>query len=180
MKTRRWARVFLAGASAAVAGLALAGCVDSQSGVRPLPKEKPEPSASRTSNVNDAEALDTYRAMWRDLTHASETSDAASPLLDDHAADGALALMKYGLKKSKREQVVSKGAPRVHPKVVSANGQEVVLVDCVDDRHWLQYRLNGELKNDIPGAHFKTDATVRRSSGAWKVTDLYMHEAGSC
>lgn len=131
-------------------------------------------------DAEHAAALDAYRAMWRDLTRASETSDAASPLLDDHATGGALAVMKYGLDKSKKEQVVSKGAPRVDPEVASANSREVVLVDCVDDRNWLQYKLNGELKNDVPGGHFRADATVRRSEGAWKVTDLYMHEAGSC
>ncbi len=69
---------------------------------------------------------------------------------------------------------------RVQPDVVSATGQEVVLSDCVDDRQWLQYRQNGQLKNDVPGGHFKTDATVRRVQGVWKVSDLYMHEVGSC
>ncbi|MGW2055903.1 hypothetical protein ACWCOZ_18635 [Streptomyces sp. NPDC001840] len=128
------------------------------------------------------EALSVYRAMWRDLTLASETSDAASPLLDDHAKGQALELMRYGLEKSKAERLVSKGAPRVDPKIVSVSSEEVTLVDCVDDRSWLQYKLNGELKNDIPGGHFKTEATVDRSSegAAWKVSDLYMHEVGSC
>ncbi|QHA10001.1 hypothetical protein GQF42_35065 [Streptomyces broussonetiae] len=118
--------------------------------------------------------------MWHDLAVASRTSDASSPLLDDHARGGALELLKYGLSKSKKERVVSKGAPRVDPQVVSATDQKVVLVDCVDDRNWLQYKLNGELKNDVPGGHYRTDATVRRNNGFWKVTDLYMHEAGSC
>lgn len=125
-------------------------------------------------------ALMTYRAMWRDLTVASLTSNAASPSLDDHARDGALELMKYGLKKAKKERLVSKGAPLVDPDVVSTTGSEVKLRDCVDDRHWLQYKLNGELKNDVPGGHFRTDATVRRVGGVWKVSYLYMHEVGSC
>ncbi|MBD0741656.1 hypothetical protein BG418_09175 [Streptomyces sp. CBMA152] len=118
--------------------------------------------------------------MWQDLTLASETSDAASPRLGDHATGGALELMKYGLAKSKKEDVVSKGAPLVDPRVVSATDREVVLVDCVDDSHWLQYKLNGELKDNVPGGHFKVDATVRPTGGAWKVSNLYMREAGSC
>ncbi|WP_245685653.1 hypothetical protein [Streptomyces yerevanensis] len=180
VKTRRRANVLLAGVSSVITGLLLAGCTDGSSDARPLPKGTIETTASRTPNAEHAEALDAYRAMWRDLTLASETSDAASPLLDDHATGGALELMKYGLQKSKREQVVSKGAPRVDPEVLSATSQKVVLVDCVDDRKWLQYKLNGELKNNAPGGHFKADATVRHSKGVWKVSDLYMHEVGSC
>ncbi|TMV00293.1 hypothetical protein FGK60_10500 [Streptomyces sp. DASNCL29] len=118
--------------------------------------------------------------MWQDLATASVTSDAASPLLDDHASEGALQLMKYGLKKAKREKVVNKGTPRVHPRVVSATSDEAKLRDCVDGRNWLQYKLNGELKNDVPGSHFRADATVTRSGHSWKVTYLYVHEAGSC
>jgi hypothetical protein len=172
--------MFLAGASSAIAGLLLAGCVDGSSDARPLPRGTAETTGTPAQDAEYAAALDAYRAMWRDLTRASEASDAASPVLDDHATGGALALMKYGLKKSMKEQVVSKGAPRVDPEMVSVNSREVVLVDCVDDRNWLQYKLNGELKNNVPGGHFKADATVRRSKGAWKVTDLYMHEAGTC
>ncbi|UWS75403.1 hypothetical protein [Streptomyces noursei] len=118
--------------------------------------------------------------MWRDLVAASETSDAASPLLDDHATSGALELMKYGLRKAKADNVVSKGSPRVDPQVVSATNQEVVLRDCVDSTRWLEYKLNGELKNDVPGGHEKAEATVRLSDGMWKVSKLYLHAAGSC
>ncbi|MEU6572546.1 hypothetical protein [Streptomyces sp. NPDC046805] len=180
VKLQRWAKVFSAGASAAIAGLLLAGCTDGSSDARPLPDGKSETAASRKPDAEHAEAIDAYRAMWRDLTRASETSDANSPLLDDHASGGALELMKYGLSKSKKEQVVSKGAPQVNPEVVSADSQKVVIVDCVDDRKWLQYKLNGELKNDVPGGHFRTDATIRHGQGGWKVSELYMHEAGSC
>ncbi|WP_435602870.1 hypothetical protein [Streptomyces sp. bgisy130] len=118
--------------------------------------------------------------MWRDLAAASETSDATSPLLDDHATGGALELMKYGLRKAKADKIVSKGAPGVDPQVVSARSQEVVLRDCVDSTRWLEYKLNGELKNDVPGGHEKAEATVRLSGGMWKVSKLYLHESGSC
>jgi hypothetical protein len=141
----------------------------------PLPTKPP----SMTKGP-EGQALSAYRAMWRDLTVASLTSNAASSSLDDHARDGALELMKYGLKNAKKEKLVSKGAPLLDPEVVSTIGSEVKLRDCVDDRNWLQYKLNGELKNDVPGGHFRTDAKVRRVGGVWKVSYLYMHEAGSC
>ncbi|MER6091284.1 hypothetical protein [Streptomyces bluensis] len=145
-----------------------------------MPEGTSETMVSRAPAAEHAEALDAYRAMWRDLVLASETSDAGSPVLDDHATDGALELMKYGLREAKKEKVVSKGAPLVDPRVVSVTSQEVTLQDCVDGTDWLQYKLNGELKNAVPGSHTKADATVRREGKAWKVSKLYFYEAGSC
>ncbi|WP_310726912.1 hypothetical protein [Streptomyces sp. N2A] len=169
------------GVFAAATALALmSGCTADRPDAKPLPEGTVEASASREPGAEPMEALAAYRAMWRDLSVASETSDASSPVLDDHATGGALQLMKYGLRKAKREKVVSKGTPRVDPKVIRAAKREVVLRDCVDDRHWLQYKLNGELKNSLPGGHFRADATVRHGEGGWKVADLFMHETGSC
>ncbi|WP_254885904.1 hypothetical protein [Streptomyces sp. NA02950] len=111
---------------------------------------------------------------------ASANSDASSPLLDDHARDGALELMKYGLKEAQREKVVTKGELYVNPQVVTATPKEVKLRDCVDGTGWLQYKLNGTLKNDVPGSHFKADARVLRNGTVWKVSYLYIHEAGTC
>lgn len=111
---------------------------------------------------------------------ASRKSDAASPLLNDHANGGALELMKYGLKKAKKEEVVVKGAVRLAPQIVSATQGEVSLRDCVDGTNWLQYKLNGERKNDVPGTHRKADAKVERDGEGWKVSHLYLYEAGTC
>ncbi|MEU7488074.1 hypothetical protein [Streptomyces sp. NPDC042319] len=115
------------------------------------------------------------------MTKVSADPDPKSSLLDDHASDGALQLMKYGLEQEVKDEVVVKGAPRLGtPRVVSASDKAVVLVDCVDGTNWLQYKRNGELKDDVPGSHFKTDAKVRRAGEKWKVSHLYLHEAGSC
>ncbi|MEI5009069.1 hypothetical protein RB196_18845 [Streptomyces sp. PmtA] len=170
----------LAGASVVIAGSLLMGCSGGSSDARPLPERTTVTAVSRAPDAKHAEALDAYRAMWQDLAIASETSDAGSPLLDDHAKGGALELMKYGLREAKREKVVSKGRPLVDPRVVSGTSQEVTVQDCVDGTDWLQYKLDGELKNDVPGSHTKADATVRRDGKTWKVSKLYLHEAGSC
>ncbi|MFF4690477.1 hypothetical protein [Streptomyces sp. NPDC001307] len=180
MKARPWVKALAAGASALITGLSLAGCADGSAGARPLPDGKSQTVAPRTSGVEYADALAAYRAMWDDLTVVSRTSDASSPLLDNHARGGALQLLKYGLRKSEEEGLVSKGAPKVNPEVVTAGVDKVVLVDCVDDTGWLLYKSNGKPKDNAPGGHLKTDATVQRFRGAWKVTDLYMHETGSC
>ncbi|MET9077016.1 hypothetical protein ABZX95_33825 [Streptomyces sp. NPDC004232] len=180
-KTQRRVRVLLVeAATAAVTGLLLVGCAHGSPDVRPLPEGGPDGVASRPPKAEHADALAAYTAMWHDLTVASRTSDASSPLLDDHARGGALALLKYGLRKSEKEGLVSKGAPKVNPEVVTAGADKVVLVDCVDDTGWLLYKSDGKPKDNAPGGHLKTDATVQRFRGAWKVTDLYMHETGSC
>ncbi|MGW0734459.1 hypothetical protein [Streptomyces sp. NPDC002851] len=158
----------------------LSGCTEGKSSSRPLPEETPRPTASRTPDAAHDEALAVYRAMWRDLVAVSAAPDPESPRLNDHAMDGALELMKYGLRKAKKDKVVTKGTPVLAPEVVSGTEAQVVLRDCVDGRKWLQYKANGELKNDVPGTHFATDATVRLRDGEWRVSDLYMHGAGSC
>ncbi|MVO90748.1 hypothetical protein GPA10_39920 [Streptomyces sp. p1417] len=114
------------------------------------------------------------------MAAVSATPAPNSPRLDDHAVGGALELLKHGLTTAQKQQVVTRGAPRPDPGIASASPDKVVIRDCVDGTDWLQYKRNGELKNDVPGSHFKADATVRRVDGMWKVSDLYMHEAGSC
>ncbi|WP_344287752.1 hypothetical protein [Streptomyces synnematoformans] len=172
----------LAGASAAIAGLLLAGCADDKSpDARPLPKGKSaEMAASSRPDMEQAEALAAYRSWWRDLAAVSATPDPASPRLNDHAMGGALELMKHGLETAQKQMVVARGTPRPNPEISSASRDMVVIRDCVDGTDWLQYKQNGELKNDVPGGHFKVDASVRRVDSTWKVSDLYMHEAGSC
>ncbi|MFE3410308.1 hypothetical protein ACFXMT_18855 [Streptomyces mirabilis] len=127
-----------------ISGLSLAGCADDSVGARPLPDGKSLTVASQAPGMEYADALAAYRAMWHDLTVASRTSDASSPLLDDHARGGALELLKYGLRKSEKEGLVSKGAPKVNPEVVTAGADKVVLTDCVDDTGWLLYKSNGK------------------------------------
>lgn len=100
-----------AAAGAVVAGLVLGGCVVSKPGAKPLHGATVVSSAAPSPPTRAADALAAYRAMWSDLTAASKTSDAASPLLDDHATGGALELLRYGLKKAKEDGLVSKGRP---------------------------------------------------------------------
>jgi hypothetical protein len=181
MVKAQWrSNVGLTGASAVITALLLGGCTDGSSEARALPEGTVATTASRMPDAEHAEAIAVYRLWWRDLAAVSAMPDPDSPKLNDHAMGGALELMKHGLKAAQENEVVTKGAPRPDPEVASASRDKVVIRDCVDGTDWLQYKLNGELKNDVPGSHFKADATVRRIEGVWKVSDLYMHEAGSC
>ncbi|MGG2459754.1 hypothetical protein ACO0M4_08005 [Streptomyces sp. RGM 3693] len=44
----------------------------------------------------------------------------------------------------------------------------------------MEYKLNGQLKNDVPGGREKAEAAVQLGGGMWKVSKLYLHAAGSC
>ncbi|WP_237735815.1 hypothetical protein [Streptomyces sp. AA1529] len=175
---RRWmALVAALGATT----LVTAGCSGGPSEPKPLPEQSVRETVNPgTHSSVRREALSAYRAMWGDLAQASKTSDPSSKRLDDHAEGGALQLMKYGLRSSQKDKLVGKGTPRPHPEVISAKSGKVVIRDCVDGTDWLLYKRNGEPEDNNPGSHFKADATVKRSKGTWKVSDLYMHEAGSC
>lgn len=165
-------------------GMCINGCASGSSNAKaPVTsdgKMTHAPSSAAVSNEAEEQALAAYRAMWRDMTAVSASPDPNAPRLRDHATNGALQLMKYGLTKAKKEKVVSKGRVRVNPEVVETTTKEVKLQDCADGTEWLQYKLNGELKNTVPGSHFKVDARVLRNGTVWKVSYLYMYEAGTC
>lgn len=182
MTTRRWVNALLAGASAAIAVLLLAGCADDNSSdVRPLPEAKPaETAASPRPEVEYAEALVAYRAMWDDLAAAAATSDAEHPRLKAHAWGGALELLRYMMTEDRKKNVVAKGRLRLNPNVESGDATRVVIRDCADASDWLHYTRDGELENDVPGGHHRVDATVRPYGGGWRVERLYIDQVGSC
>lgn len=182
MEAGTWCRKAAVCFSALIAGVTVAGCSGDSSDSKPLPDVSAAETASApVSESKHAEALAAYRAMWRDLTEAAKTSDVASPQLDDHASGAALDMLKQGLQRGKREKLVIKGSPRLHPVVDGlGSAHKVELRDCVDSTRWLQYKLDGELKNNVPGGHGKAEATVERDGHAWKVTALAMYPSGTC
>jgi hypothetical protein len=146
----------------------------------PSPVSKQETPRSHTPAVESAEAVDAYRAMWRNVAFASRTSDPASPLLDDHATGGALTLFRYMLREDRKKGVVTKGRLHLSPTVVSSESARVLVRDCADATDWLHYTKDGTLENDDPGGHHRVDATIRRRAGQWRVERLYIGQVGTC
>ncbi|MDF2257668.1 hypothetical protein [Streptantibioticus ferralitis] len=146
------------------------------------PAPAPASSSQPVAGVEDAVAA--YRAMWKDLEAAGRTADPNAPQLGDHAAGGALRLLKYGLAKDRQDGVIAKGEVILSPQVESATPaaapKQVKIVDCSDGSHWLVYKHDGALENDVPGGHHETKATVQHFGTEWKVVDLTMGEVGSC
>ena len=178
---RRWVMALLS-----VAGLVVAACSGGShegGSAGAAQQQGPRTSATASTPAEQA-ALAAYQGMWDDLVKVTNAPDADPAMLDAHASDRALQVLKYGLRQQRDEGVIGKGAPRLDPRVISAVPQgrptTFTLRDCVDDTHWLQYLKSGVLKNEVPGGHHLADATIELKSGAWKVTYLYLHEVGTC
>ncbi|MFL6110683.1 MAG: hypothetical protein ACJ786_04955 [Catenulispora sp.] len=122
--------------------------------------------------------------MWQDMVTAGATADFQSPALAHHASGDALSLLVKGLYDAKRRGVVVKGQPAMSPQVTSLsppqNPNEVDVVDCFDDSHWLDYKPNGELEDSTPGGRRHVEAIVKLNGGAWKVDKLAVNAEGTC
>lgn len=128
----------------------------------------------------------TYQGMWADYATAATTSDWQSPKLGQYATGTALSTISRGLYADHYNGLVSRGAPVLHPSVASVdppnNPTKVMITDCGDSTHWLQYRAdNGQLADSTPGGRRLINATVQKQAdGSWKVTDFGVHDLGSC
>lgn len=125
-------------------------------------------------------ALDAYRRMWASVVEASKTSDFESPTLAQYASGQALQLLTAGMAQSRKDGIVTRGEPALGPKVVAAGPTQVEIVDCADATRWLQYRADGQLKDNVPGGRHHTEATVVVIGGVWKVARLSVGPVGSC
>jgi hypothetical protein len=174
---------------------ALGGCGGGSSG-------SPEPGvASSTASVPTARvastgpspspgldpeqaALAAYRNMIADWVAAAARSDYGSTRLSEHASGAALALITRVVFDNFRNKVVSKGEPVISPSFVEANSEtsptRIKIVDCLDGTHWLNYKANGQLQDNIPGGRSHTEALVVLVNGVWKVDQLAIQKTGTC
>ena len=195
-------RVVGAVATLAVSGVLLTACSGSSPGARPSTRSGPTvstaptlasspapvdsltPSASSVLSSAAASAVAAYDAMWQDMATAATTADYQSPLLAHHAAGDALSVLTRGLYTDKRLGLVVRGEPVMHPKVTQllpeASPTKATIVDCFDDRNWLNYKASGGLQNNTPGGLHRTTAVVTDINGTWKVTELAAQGPGTC
>ncbi|CAO5187325.1 Secreted protein/lipoprotein [Frankia sp. AiPs1] len=146
------------------------------------------PAATAPASPAEAarrDALAAYLGMWKAYAQASHTSDWQAPNLSQYASGDALQFVTRNLYADHYNGLISKGEPVNKPRVTSA-GQEnppksVMVVDCADDRNWLQYRTDGSLLDSTPGALHRVVAEVRlHTDGKWRVTQFGIDSAGSC
>jgi hypothetical protein len=123
--------------------------------------------------------------MWKSYAQASHTSDWQAPYLAQYASGDALQLLTRDLYADHYNGLVSKGEPVNAPRVTSVSPQDVpkavMIDDCADDRNWLQYRNDGSLLDNTPGALHRIVAEVQlHTDGKWRVTRFGVDADGSC
>ncbi|MEO6701500.1 MAG: hypothetical protein ABI140_03860 [Jatrophihabitantaceae bacterium] len=127
-----------------------------------------------------------YLAMWRDFAVAGHISDWKSPTLAAHATGDALLQMSRGLYADHYNGLITKGYPVDHPIVTKAtpvaSPTTILISDCGDSSHWLQYvAKTGKLAPGEVGGRRKITAEVKRlADGTWKVDRFAVEGLGSC
>jgi hypothetical protein len=149
-------------------------------------RDQHAPTSTTTARSEvERDAINAYNAMWADMASAARTADYQSSRLARHADGDALSQLSRGLYANKQHGIVAKGDPVTNPTVTSMTPSDdptsVVITDCFDDSHWLNYvAATNALQNDIPGGTHATTATVSRSDGSWKVTELAVGAVRTC
>jgi len=188
----------MASSLATAALIMLAGCGGGSSGPPgPTDTGLPGPTATRAASATPSPvpdldpaqaarqaALAAYRAMWDDWVAAAATSDFESTSLAHHASGSALDLITHSIFDDSRNKVVTKGRPVISPNATDVDSTaaptRVKVVDCVDSTHWLNYKLNGQLQDTIPGGRSHTEALVVLAGGTWRVSQLAIQDNGTC
>lgn len=122
-----------------------------------------------------------YRGLWAEMQRAGVTADWQDPRLGTYASGAALHTLVGGLFSSHKQGIVIKGTIGTDPQVVSASSARVLVTDCLNDSHWLNYvAATGKVQNDAPGGRHLTEAVVTPSLGRWRVSQLAVRQVGTC
>ena len=182
------------GLLAAVTGTLLAACGSGAGTATGTPGQTAPATASpvtaSASPLSPAQAaarlaLAAYTGMWKEMQAAAVTADWTDPRLATYASGEALQILVRGLRSDHTQGLVVKGTLVMHPKVISqkpsGNPDQVVIRDCSDDSHWLNYvAATGKLQNNVPGGHRLVEALVTTAAGQWTVSRLVVHAEGTC
>jgi len=149
------------------------------------PSGTPSPSPTSPADLARRDAVAAYLGMWKAYARASHTSDWQAPYLSQYASGDALQVITGNLYADHYNGLVARGEPVNNPRVTSVSPEDapksVMIEDCGDDRNWLQYRTDGSLLNNTPGALHRIVAEVRlHIDGKWRVTRYGIDTAGTC
>jgi hypothetical protein len=156
--------------------------------------DKPTPRASSSAVAHPSltaaqaaarSALAAYDGMWKEMEAAGLTANWKDPGLAKYASGTALNTLVMGLHNAHNAGLVIKGTLVIHPQAISeqpaSDPDQVVIRDCIDDSHWLNYyAATGKLQNNVPGGHRLTEAIVTQVAGQWTVSQLAVHAEGTC
>ncbi|WP_239336551.1 hypothetical protein [Frankia sp. CiP3] len=132
----------------------------------------------------ERDALTAYHGMWEDWIAMAATGDYQNPRLARHASGEALSLIYRSVYANKRDGLVARGRPTFSGMVSAAKPADIpdriTVKDCSDGSDWLNYTLDGKLKDTDPGGRHFVQALVVKNSGVWKVDILVIQAVGTC
>lgn len=178
--TCRWAGV-------AALVLVLASC----GAVRPARTPQPGPSTSSRPSPHVQAAATTataaYLGMWQAMARAAQTSDWASPELDEYATGLARASIIRSLYADHFRGVVTRGSPTNAPVVRSVEPAQdptrVMIEDCGDSTHALKYHQGTDIPaGDGPGGGRRAiiAEVLREPDRTWRVNRFAVRGLGTC
>jgi hypothetical protein len=130
-------------------------------------------------------AIAAYVNLWQAMAKAGEVPDPNDPAVRQYAEGDALARVVSALVTYQQEGEYTQGAPVDSPRVTSVDPQDtpttVNLADCGDSTAWTTHKKDSkaEISPDPRGRRMIT-ATVKNTSGTWKVTTFSVGDIGSC
>jgi hypothetical protein len=134
----------LAIVSCAALTLSACGSSDDNKAKDPASATASTPAPARSSadpkTAAERELLDTYQQYWDEKAAAYAKASMSGTKLATYARGNALGLAQSDLKNLKTVGQVTKGAPRIDPKVTGLDLQKKVpsaqITDCVDVSTW--------------------------------------------
>jgi hypothetical protein len=137
--------------------------------------------STTTTNPQAAAVLSAYRAEQEAFDQAFLTANAYLPDLARTMVDPQLQLVERNLLGEQHDGMVGKGNVVLHPHVVSINGSQAVVEDCLYSTQELVYASTG---NPVPPVTPPEHDGVRSvltevSPGTWRVSQQTVTE-GNC
>ncbi|MDH6579402.1 hypothetical protein [Kitasatospora sp. MAP5-34] len=131
------------------------------------------------------EALAAYDAMWEDVMAAALTADYRNPRLAAHMTGQPLTLWSQTFADEQGKGLVGKGRLVWKARVTSVSPptapNRVEVADCLDDTHWLKYKADGSLADDVPGGRSRSASAITlQADGKWAVSEQITGAEGTC
>jgi hypothetical protein len=138
-------------------------------------------STTTSTNAQASGVLAAYRAEQAAFGQAVQQADPTLPALTQTMTGNQLTSVRRALVSDQTNGIVGRGTAQLNPKVVSIQGNQAVVHDCLFSSIELVYSATGKPVPPVtPPEHDGVKATlVQTSPGTWKVSDQNVTE-GSC
>lgn len=136
--------------------------------------------STTTTNPQEVAVLTAYRAEQAAFEQALQQGNPNLPALDQTMTGSQLVSVRRTLVTDQVNGIVGRGSVQLYPKLVSVNGGQAIVHDCLFSSLELVYAATGKpVPPATPPEHDGVQATLVLASGTWKVSDQHVTD-GSC